>query len=208
MLAERAKLSRHDNTAKAFNYMLNRWASFTRFLDDGRICLTNNAAERALRGIALGRRAWLFAGSDRGGERAAIMYSLIVSAKMNAIDPQGLARRCPRPDRGYAANSPGRVAALELDHGKTTIRGLAVAAISYAYTIRLVAEMLGESEDDIFEVTIDMEPEDGVFGVIDKLEGDDTSSLTVFTENRIDNLRELILDMKRNGQWPAEKLSP
>jgi transposase len=88
MLAERAKLSRHDNTAKAFNYMLNRWASFTRFLDDGRICLTNNAAERALRGIALGRRAWLFAGSDRGGERAAIMYSLIVSAKMNDIDPQ------------------------------------------------------------------------------------------------------------------------
>ena len=68
--------------------MLNRWASFTRFLDDGRICLTNNAAERALRGIALGRRAWLFAGSDRGGERAAIMYSLIVSAKMNDIDPQ------------------------------------------------------------------------------------------------------------------------
>ena len=83
-----------------------------------------------------------------------------------------------------------------------------MAAISYAYTIRLVAEMLGESEDDIFEVTIDMEPEDGVFGVIDKLEGDDTSSLTVFTEDGIDNLRELILDMKRNGQWPPEKLSP
>ena len=57
-----------------------RWAAFSQFLDDGRICLTNNAAERALRGIALGRKAWLFAGSDRGGERAAAMYSLIVTA--------------------------------------------------------------------------------------------------------------------------------
>ena len=55
---------------------------------DGRVCLTNNAAERCLRGIALGRKSWLFAGSDRGGQRAAVMYSLIVSAKMNDIDPQ------------------------------------------------------------------------------------------------------------------------
>jgi hypothetical protein len=55
---------------------------------DGRICLTNNAAERALRGIALGRKSWLFCGSDRGGHRAATMYSLIVTAKMNDIDPQ------------------------------------------------------------------------------------------------------------------------
>ncbi len=69
--------------------MLKRWAVFTRFLDDGRICLTNKAAERALRGIALGRKSWLFAGSDRGGQRAAVMYSLIVSAKLNDVDPQG-----------------------------------------------------------------------------------------------------------------------
>src|SRR5689334_13564068 len=65
-----------------------RSASFTRFLDDGRICLSNNAAERALRGIALGRRSWLFAGSDRGGERAAAMYTLIATAKLNSINPQ------------------------------------------------------------------------------------------------------------------------
>ena len=65
-----------------------RWGSFTRFLDDGRVCLSNNAAERALRGIALGRKSWLFCGSDRGGRRAAAMYSLIVSAKMNDVDPQ------------------------------------------------------------------------------------------------------------------------
>jgi transposase len=85
---ERAKLSRHDDLAVAMDYMLTRWKAFTRFLDDGRICLTNNAAERALRGIALGRKSWLFAGSDRGGRRAAIMYSLIVTAKMNNVDPQ------------------------------------------------------------------------------------------------------------------------
>jgi transposase len=70
------------------DYMLKRWEAFARFLTDGRICLTNNAAERALRGIALGRKSWLFAGSDRGGQRAAIIYSLIVTAKMNDIDPQ------------------------------------------------------------------------------------------------------------------------
>jgi transposase len=69
-------------------YMLKRWTSFTRFLGDGRICISNNAAERALRGIALGRKSWLFCGSDRGGQRAAAMYSLIVTAKMNDIDPQ------------------------------------------------------------------------------------------------------------------------
>jgi IS66 C-terminal element/Transposase IS66 family len=67
---------------------LTRWQAFTRFLDDGRICLTNNAAERALRGIAIGRKAWLFAGSDRGGERAAAMYSLIATAKLNDVDPR------------------------------------------------------------------------------------------------------------------------
>ena len=61
---------------------------FARFLDDGRVCVTNNAAERGLRGIALGRKSWLFAGSDRGGQHAAVIYSLIVSAKMNEIDPQ------------------------------------------------------------------------------------------------------------------------
>jgi len=85
---ERARLSRHSDVAKAMDYMLKRWPAFTRFLDDGRICLTNNAAERALRGIALGRKAWLFAGSDRGGDRAALMYTLIQTARLNNIDPQ------------------------------------------------------------------------------------------------------------------------
>jgi transposase len=88
MHSERGKLSRHSEVAKAMDYMLKRWTAFTRFLADGRICLSNNAAERELRGIALGRKAWLFAGSDRGGERAAVMYTLIHTARLNDVDPQ------------------------------------------------------------------------------------------------------------------------
>ena len=88
MKRERGKLSRHNEVAKAMDYMLKRIDVFTRFLEDGRICLSNNAAERALRGIALGRKSWLFAGSDRGGERAAVMLTLIQTAKLNGVDPQ------------------------------------------------------------------------------------------------------------------------
>ncbi|SEE20678.1 Transposase [Rhizobiales bacterium GAS191] len=88
MKRERAKLSRHNDVAKAMDYMLKRMDVFTRFLEDGRICLSNNAAERELRGIALGRKSWLFAGSDRGGERAAVMLTLIQTAKLNDVDPQ------------------------------------------------------------------------------------------------------------------------
>jgi transposase len=83
-----AKLSRGHDLAKAMQYMLKRWSAFTLFLEDGRVCLSNNAAERGLRGIALGRKSWLFCGSDRRGERAAAMYGLIVTAKMNGVDPQ------------------------------------------------------------------------------------------------------------------------
>jgi len=88
MRGERAKLSRHAPVAQAIDYMLKRWNGFTRFLDDGRVCLTNNAAERALRGLALGRKSWLFAGSQRGADRAAVMYTLIGTAKLNDVDPQ------------------------------------------------------------------------------------------------------------------------
>ena len=88
MREECAKFSKHAPVAKAFDYMLRRWDSFARFLEDGRIYLTNDAAERALRGLALGRKSWLFVGSDRGGDRAAIMYTLISTAKLDDIDPQ------------------------------------------------------------------------------------------------------------------------
>lgn len=88
MRAERAPLSRHVPVAKAMDYMLTRWHAFTRFLEDGKICPTNNAAERALRGVAVGRKNWIVCGSDRGGQRAAAMYTLIVTAKLNGIDPE------------------------------------------------------------------------------------------------------------------------
>jgi transposase len=84
----RGRLSSKADLAKAIDYMLKRWPSFTRFLEDGRVCLTNNAAERALRGIAVGRRNWTFAGSDAGGRRAAAMYTLIESCKLNDVDPR------------------------------------------------------------------------------------------------------------------------
>lgn len=85
---QRVTLSRSATVAKPTDYMLRRWDSFASFLDDGRACLTNNAAERALRGFALGRKAWLFAGSHRGAERAAAMATLIRTAKLNDVDPQ------------------------------------------------------------------------------------------------------------------------
>jgi transposase len=111
MHEHRPKLSRGNDLAKAMDYILKRWAAFTLFLNDGRVCLSNNAAERALRGIALGRKSWLFAGSDRGGQRAAAMYSLIVTAKMNDIDPQVwladvLARIAEHPARDLDALLP------------------------------------------------------------------------------------------------------
>ena len=88
LTSQLAKLSRNHDLAKAINYMLRRWDAFTRFLDDGRVCITNNAAERALRCVPLGRKAWLFCGSDRGGQRAAVLYTLIQTARLNDVDPQ------------------------------------------------------------------------------------------------------------------------
>jgi transposase len=88
LTSQLAKLSRNHDLAKAINYMLRRWDAFTRFLEDGRICITNNAAERALRCVPLGRKAWLFCGSDRGGQRAAVLYTLIQTARLNDVDPQ------------------------------------------------------------------------------------------------------------------------
>ena len=86
--AQRARLSRASAVIQPIDYLLKRWSDFSRFTEDGRICLTNNAAERALRGLALGRKAWLFAGSDRGAARAAVMFTLIITARLNDVDPQ------------------------------------------------------------------------------------------------------------------------
>jgi transposase len=85
---QRARVSKNSETGKAINYSLKRWNAFTRFLDDGRLCMSNNAAEREMRAVAVGRRNWTFAGSDEGGRRAATIYTLIATAKLNDIDPQ------------------------------------------------------------------------------------------------------------------------
>ena len=86
------KLSRKSDTALAVRYALSRWEALLRYVDDGRLEIDNNAAERALRVVALGRKNYLFAGSDAGGERAAAIYSLIGSAKLNGLDPEAYLR--------------------------------------------------------------------------------------------------------------------
>jgi len=108
---ERRKLSSKSPVAKAIDYSLKRWRAFTRFLDDGRICLSNNAAERALRGIAVGRKNWTFCGSDSGGERAAAIYTLIETCKLNDVDPRAwladvLARIADHPAKRIAELLP------------------------------------------------------------------------------------------------------
>ncbi len=86
------RLPHKSGTAEAIRYALSRWPSLCRFLDDGSIEIDNNAAERAIRPIALGRKNWLFAGSDKGGDRAAAILSLIETAKLNSLDPEAYLR--------------------------------------------------------------------------------------------------------------------
>jgi transposase len=81
------RLSPGSKIGKAIAYSLNHWDALVRFLDDGRLCMSNNAAERAMRPVATGRRNWTFAGSDEGGRRAAAIYTLIETAKLNDVDP-------------------------------------------------------------------------------------------------------------------------
>lgn len=87
-----ARVSTKSELAKAARYSLARWQALTRYVDDGRIEIDNSAAERALRGVALGRNNYLFMGSDEGGERAAALYSLMETAKLNGLDPEGYLR--------------------------------------------------------------------------------------------------------------------
>lgn len=87
-----ATLSRKSDTSRAILYALNRWEAFTRYCDDGQLEIDNLPVERALRGVAIGRRNYLFAGADSGGERAAAIYSLIGTAKLNSLDPEAYLR--------------------------------------------------------------------------------------------------------------------
>ena len=90
--ATMARLSTKSDTTAAILYALNRWAALTRYCDDGTLEIDNSAAERALRGVALGRRNYLFAGANSGGERAAAIYTLVGTAKLNGIDPEAYLR--------------------------------------------------------------------------------------------------------------------
>lgn len=85
-------LSKKSELAQAIRYALSNWIALTRYRDDGRLEVDNNAAERSLRAVALGRKNWLFAGSDEGGERAAAIYTLIGTAKLNGLNPESYLR--------------------------------------------------------------------------------------------------------------------
>lgn len=85
-------LSRHSDTAKAFAYLLKQWNALNLYCSNGWVEIDNNIAENSLRGVALGRKNWLFAGSDTGGERAAILYSLIVTCRLNGVEPEAWLR--------------------------------------------------------------------------------------------------------------------
>ena len=193
MREQRAKLSRGHDLAKAIDYILKRWAAFTLFLDDGRACLSNNAAERALRGIALGRKSWMFCGSDRGGQRAAAMYSLIVTAKMNGVDPQAwladtLERIATHPahrlDELLPWNWTPRVP--RLPPWRPDLEP--VNKVHHVHTIARVAEMLGEDEDWLWDVASEMDQEDGLIWVY----GPGDESVMAFTDFGIETLTGII----------------
>ncbi|MGY2812091.1 hypothetical protein ACVIHF_008821 [Bradyrhizobium sp. USDA 4506] len=118
LLRARETLSRSSEVLKVLkpiNYMLGRWDDFARFLDDGRICLTNNCAERALRGIAVGGRNWTFAGSQRGADRAAIMLTMITTCRLNDVDPKAWLADVLARIRRSSRVASARIAALGME---------------------------------------------------------------------------------------------
>ena len=104
------RISGKSDLAGAIRYTLSRWEALTLILRDGRTCIDNNAAERSMRPMCLGRKNWLFAGSDSGGERAAAVYSLIETAKLNGFDPQDYLRQVLAQIADHPARRDGRVA--------------------------------------------------------------------------------------------------
>ena len=110
-----SKLSRKSETAAAIAYALGRWPALLRYCDDGNLEIDNNAAERALRAVAVGRKNYLFAGSDSGGERAAALYSLIGSAKPNGLDPEAYLRHVLTHIADYPINRIAELLPWNLD---------------------------------------------------------------------------------------------
>ena len=116
---ERRRLSSKSPVAKAIDHSLKRWPAFTRFLDDGRICMSNNAAERAIRDIAVGRRNWTFCGSESGGRRAAAIYTLIETCALNDVEARAWladawARIAGHPARQITDLLPGNWKAVDV----------------------------------------------------------------------------------------------
>src|SRR5215218_11018898 len=102
MEAQRRRLSGKSALGKALQYALSRWDALTRYVEDGRLSIDNNLAERQLRGIAVTRKNFLFLGSDAGGERAAIVYTVAETAKLNGLDPEAyIAAILDRLARGH-----------------------------------------------------------------------------------------------------------
>ena len=119
---QRARVSKNSDTGKAIDYSLKRWAALTRFLDDGRLCMTNNAAERELRAVAVGRRNWTFAGSDQGGRRAAALYTLIATALCRARH-KAVYADCRTMPNGFGKNpSFARIGGWSSDRRPSSIR--------------------------------------------------------------------------------------
>ena len=121
-----AKVSRKSDVAGAISYALGRWRALLRYCDDGLLEIDNNAAERALRAVAIGRKNYLFAGSDSGGERAAAIYSLIGSAKLNGLDPEAylsyvLQRVADYPVSRIQELLPWHIAVTGADHSRSSL---------------------------------------------------------------------------------------
>ena len=128
-----SRVSKKSELAVSIRYALTRWAALTRFIDNGCIEIDNNAAERALRCVALGRKNFLFAGSDAGGERAAAIYSLIGTAKLNGIDPEAYLRYAITHINEHRVNKvaellPWNVAARLPSLAHDTVEPFAIAA--------------------------------------------------------------------------------
>ena len=105
MEAQRRRASSKTALGKALRYALARWEALTRYADDGRLAIDNNVAERLMRGIAVTRKNFLFLGSDKGGDRAAILYTLIETAKLNGLNPEAyLAHAIDQLARGHLAS--------------------------------------------------------------------------------------------------------
>lgn len=189
-------MPRRAPVARAIDYMFEkgRWTGFTRFLDDGRVCLTNNCAERALRGVALGRRSWLFAGSERGGDRAAFMYSLIVAAKLNDIDPQAwLADVLARMPNLPVSRLPDLLPWNWRRPGHPTEGGL-MARVTHVHALDQVAKRIGESRE-LIEL-ISSNPDHIDDGEMIHVHDGAEEGITTFTDRGVESLQEFLADVR------------